>query len=178
MSIIHQKSNYFSGDELERLEHEFADGVTAAQVVALFKQRGFRFSEASFRKYVQMGLLPTSKRVGQKGKYRGSRGLYPASVIRRINLIKRLMSQDMTLEQIRDYFLVIQDKLGSARKAMEELLDELEIKAESQSDGAERDIGNLRRQARGLLKKLEKVSSRLVVKGVQQITDWQGGAND
>jgi len=34
----------------------------------VFPPRGIRFSEATLRKYVQLGLLPRSVRVGQKGK--------------------------------------------------------------------------------------------------------------
>ena len=34
-----------------------------------------KFSEATLRKYVQLGLLPRSVRVGRKGKHQGSQGI-------------------------------------------------------------------------------------------------------
>ena len=42
---------------------------------------------------MQLGLLPRSVRVGRKGKHRGSQGLYPATVVRQIELVRRLMAQ-------------------------------------------------------------------------------------
>ena len=48
-----------------------------AQIVEAFTDAGVRLSEATFRKWVQLGLLPRSRRVGRKGKHQGSLGLYP-----------------------------------------------------------------------------------------------------
>jgi hypothetical protein len=59
----------FLSDEesLVALEEEHADGLTAAQIVEAFTARGVHLSEATFRKWVQLGLLPRSRRVGRKG---------------------------------------------------------------------------------------------------------------
>src|SRR5678815_1690657 len=74
--------------ELEEIEHSWPDGMTSRQIVDVFETRGIRFSEATLRKYVQLGLLPRSVRVGRKGKHQGSQGMYPARVVRQIQRIK------------------------------------------------------------------------------------------
>ena len=60
--------------EIARIERDFALGVSATTILKIFRPKGVRLSEATFRKYVQAGLLPRSRRVGSKGKHRGSRG--------------------------------------------------------------------------------------------------------
>ncbi len=85
---------------LARLEGEHPEGLTSAQIVEAFLARGVKLSEATFRKWVQQGLLPRSRRVGRKGKHQGSLGLYPSSTVRRIAEIKRLMSENLTIEDI------------------------------------------------------------------------------
>jgi len=62
-------------EELRAIEGTYPHGITAVQIVDAFTSRGIKFSEASFRKYVQQGLLPRSRRVGRKGKHRGSLGV-------------------------------------------------------------------------------------------------------
>src|SRR5437867_12937992 len=56
----------FLGDEqaLLAVERRHPEGLTAAQVVEAFTAGGVRLSEATFRKWVQLGLLPRSRRVG------------------------------------------------------------------------------------------------------------------
>src|SRR5579871_585295 len=76
--------------ELDHLERAHPAGLTAAQVVEVFRARGLKLSEATFRKYVQLGLVPRSRRVGRKGKHQGSMGLYPTTAVRRVNAIKRM----------------------------------------------------------------------------------------
>src|SRR5215813_3207185 len=87
-------------DEFDRLETEHPQGLSAGQIVEFFAPRGVKLAQATFRKYVQLGLLPRSKRVGQKGKHKGSQGIYPVSTIRRIVEIKTLMEGNLTLEEI------------------------------------------------------------------------------
>ena len=87
------------------IEKENPDGLTAVQIVDFFVSRKIRFSEASFRKYVQQGLLPRSRRIGRKGKHRGSMGVYPTKTVRRINQVKTLMAEGYTIEEIQAQFL-------------------------------------------------------------------------
>jgi DNA-binding transcriptional MerR regulator len=96
----------WSEADFERVEREHGAGVSTQQVVELFEHHGEPLTEATFRKYVQLGLLPRSVRVGLKGKHRGSQGLYPATVVRQVELIRRLMAQGYTIAEIQqDVFL-------------------------------------------------------------------------
>src|SRR4029077_4261491 len=78
-------------------------------------------SEASFRKYVQQNLLPRSRRVGRKGKHRGSLGVYPAKTVRRINTVKRLMADGFTIEEIQGQFLLYTDLVEGVAEHFAEL---------------------------------------------------------
>jgi hypothetical protein len=89
---------------LQHLERSHADGLTSVEILDVFARNDIPFSEATLRKYVQLGLLPRSVRVGKKGKHQGSQGLYPASVVRQILRIKQMMSQSYTIEQIQKEF--------------------------------------------------------------------------
>src|SRR5436305_11245771 len=91
--------------ELAEIERRNPEGLSAAQIVETFRARGIKLSEATFRKYVQQGLLPRSRRVGRKGKHQGSMGLYPATTVRRVNEIKRMMGESYTIEEIQRSFL-------------------------------------------------------------------------
>jgi len=71
---------------------------------------------------VQLGLLPRSVRVGRKGKHRGSCGLYPSHVIRRVNVVKGMMAQDRTIEEIQRSFARFKDDIESVEKHLRELL--------------------------------------------------------
>src|SRR3954449_233697 len=113
-------------DEFDRLEQEYPQGISAAQIVDFFVPRGVKLAQATFRKYVQLGLLPRSRRVGEKGKHRGSHGLYPAAAARRIHLIKSLMDEGMTLEEIRSSFVFFRGQLDGVERAFEELFTALE----------------------------------------------------
>jgi DNA-binding transcriptional MerR regulator len=97
--------------------------------VRLFESRGARLSASTFRKYVQMGLLPRSRRVGRKGKHTGSTGLYPVSVVRRIALIKRMMAEGYTVEDIRGSFVTVRNQLEDVEKGLTELVAQLSQKA-------------------------------------------------
>jgi hypothetical protein len=115
-----------TNDELREVEDLHRDGITAVQIVDAFVSRGVRFSEASFRKYVQQGLLPRSRRVGRKGKNKGSLGVYPAKTVRRINVVKRLMGEGYTIEEIQEQFLQFTDLVENVDEALTELLARLE----------------------------------------------------
>ncbi|HEY0840645.1 MAG TPA: MerR family transcriptional regulator [Vulgatibacter sp.] len=119
-------ASLLSDEELAAIEDEHrATGVSAGQVISLFQRRGVRLSEGTFRKYVQAGLLPRSRRVGRKGKNQGSWGVYPANVIRRVNAIKAMMSEGMTLEDIRGSFLFLRGELDVAEEALGAVGEEL-----------------------------------------------------
>lgn len=113
-------------DEFDRLEQEYPSGVSAGQIVEFFAPRGVKLAQATFRKYVQLGLLPRSRRVGEKGKHRGSHGLYPVTAIRRISLIKGLMDEGMTLEDIRGSFIFFRGQLDGVERSLDEFFAALD----------------------------------------------------
>jgi hypothetical protein len=97
---------------LKRIEKENPGGLTSKQILETFREHEVSFSEATLRKYVQLGLLPRSVRIGQKGKHRGSKGVYPVRVIRQIVAIKGMMADDYTIEQIQKEFLFPRGELS------------------------------------------------------------------
>ena len=113
-------------EELDRIEAANPDGLSSSEVIDVFIRAGSKFSEATFRKYVQLGLLPRSKRVGTKGKHKGSRGVYPVSILRQINEIKRLMALDYTIEDIRRHFAFIGGELEDLRSVLTSIFDKLD----------------------------------------------------
>jgi hypothetical protein len=122
--------------EIAEIERAWPNGLTSRQIVDVFETRGIRFSEATLRKYVQLGLLPRSVRVGRKGKHRGSCGLYPALVIRRVNTVKGMMAEDRTIEEIQRSFARFQDDIDSVQKELRELLAGLEREAKTPGGSA------------------------------------------
>ncbi len=115
----------FSEAELAELERRSPDGLTSAEIIRLFQARGFKLSEGTFRKYVQLGLLPRSKRVGKKGKHKGSKGMYPATIVRQITAIKRMMAEGLTIEQIQRSWLRFRPRIEGIESDLGDLLDEM-----------------------------------------------------
>ena len=109
-------------DEIERIEREFPDGLSARAILEVFRPKGVRLSEATFRKYVQTGLLPRSRRVGRKGKHRGSQGVYPVESVRRINAIKKMMAEGLTLEDIKRSFVFFKNGIDQVDRGLDDLL--------------------------------------------------------
>ena len=145
--------------EIARVERELARGITSREVAKLFEAKGARLSEATFRKYVQAGLLPRSRRVGRKGKHTGSSGLYPVDVVRRINLIKRMMAEGYTVDDIRGSFVILRNRLEDFENGLAELLAELGRKARGhpRQRRFEVELGRAEREARAALRRLERV---------------------
>ena len=150
-------------DEIDRLERERAAGISSRDVVRLFEERGARLSAATFRKYVQAGLLPRSRRVGRKGKHAGSTGLYPVSVVRRIALIKRMMAAGLTLDDIRESYAVLRHRVQDLEAAFGELGAELLARAAAnpRRRDAERELERAEKDARSALERLERVAGML-----------------
>lgn len=116
-------------DEIDEIERQCPGGLTSRQIVDVFTARGIRFSEATLRKYVQLGLLPRSVRVGRKGKHRGSCGIYPADVVRRVNQVRAMMAADLTIEDIQKSFVRFKDEIEQVEKGVRELIAGFEREA-------------------------------------------------
>ena len=156
-------------DELERIERDYAAGLPARTIVEIFRPRGVRLSEATFRKYVQAGLLPRSKRVGRKGKHRGSQGLYPVEAVRRINAIKKMMAEGLTLEEIRRSFVFFKNSIDEIDRGVDHVLDgfqhELRFRAfgDRRKKELEAELTDLRRRSEDLLKDMARLGSAVTV---------------
>ena len=125
-------------EEIGDIEQQSPAGLTSRQIVDVFTSRGLRFSEATLRKYVQLGLLPRSVRVGRKGKHRGSCGIYPADIVRRVNQVRAMMAADLTIEQIQRSFVRFKDEIEQVEKGVRELIAGFEREAQGPALDPER----------------------------------------
>jgi hypothetical protein len=161
------RTGLFADQDLRSLEEEHPDGLTAAQIVDLFSGRGLRFSEATFRKYVQLGLVPRSRRIGRKGKHRGSLGVYPAKAVRRINAVRRLMDEGRTIEEIQAELLRFADVIETLEEGLGDLFHRFEAELSSPRFDAKtqknlrREVSDARRDADELLKRLDDLQHRV-----------------
>jgi len=160
----------WSEDELEALEQAFPDGMNVQQIVDVFVERGTRLTEATFRKYVQLGLLPRSVRVGRKGKHRGSQGLYPATAVRQIDHIRRLMAQGFTIEEIQKEFLFVRGDIDALARQIERVYAAIEDALDGRDElgGADplalRALDEARATGAQLLSQLEAIERRLTMR--------------
>ena len=171
-------------EELRAIEGTYAEGITAVQIVDVFTSRGIKFSEASFRKYVQQGLLPRSKRVGRKGKHRGSLGVYPAKTIRRINAVKQLMADGYTIEEIQGQFLLYTDLVEGVAEHLTELWARLGADVAkldpAQRKGLERELAEVRRDGDRVVERLGELTRRVAAPRTDslRLAGAAGGAED
>jgi hypothetical protein len=154
--------------DLAQLERSFPDGLTSAQIINIFQSRGAKLSEATFRKYVQLGLLPRCRRVGSKGKHRGSHGIYPCATVRRINSIKRLMASSYTIEEIQRSFSNFKQQIDEIESALDELFKGFEREISkprfdnSRRRNISREINNARKTATDLVRKIVQIEAQVV----------------
>ncbi len=162
-------------EEIERIERDYAKGVPVRVIVDIFRPRGVRLSEATFRKYVQSGLLPRSRRVGKKGKHRGSQGLYPVEAVRRLNAIKKMMAEGHTLEDIKRSFLVFKSHIDLVERELLGVLDGFEVVLAERGAGdrARRELETrlraLRVQTRELLQAVVRFGSAVTARRSDEV---------
>jgi len=177
-----RKGELLSDEELDAIEETYKGGLTAVQIVEVFTRRGVRFSEASFRKYVQQGLLPRSRRVGRKGKHRGSLGVYPAKTVRRINAVKQLMLEGHTIEEIQAQHLQYTDLVEGIAEGLAELLERLEADTADQPErrAFQKDLAEVKRVADELTRRLDDLARRATAPGADRLrrTGAAGSAED
>jgi DNA-binding transcriptional MerR regulator len=154
--------------ELAEIERIWPNGMTSRQIVDVFETRGIRFSEATLRKYVQLGLLPRSVRVGRKGKHRGSCGIYPSHVVRRVNAVKGMMAENLTIEEIQRSFVKFKDDIDGVEKDLRDLLSGFEREAKAPTAQSsehrrelEQDIVDAKRAAGELVRRIANLERRL-----------------
>jgi hypothetical protein len=170
--------------ELRAIEKEFPEGLTSVQVVDVFTRRGIRFSEATFRKYVQQGLVPRSRRVGRKGKHQGSMGLYPATTVRRIHLVKTLMADNYTIEDIQRRVLRFRDDVENVTRSCQTLFGSFEAEIGSgELEAGERralmkELAEAKKTADLLVGRIENIERRLGRTQADRPSVAPGGAED
>jgi hypothetical protein len=170
--------------ELLEIERLSPNGMTSRQIVDVFKTRGIKFSEATLRKYVQLGLLPRSVRVGQKGKHQGSRGIYPSNVIRRVNTVKALMAENLTIEEIQRSFVKFKDEISAIENSVRSLFSDFEREAKGRAYEASRrreleeEILDAKRAAGDLVRRISSLESRLSNRGASGLGAVVGGGSD
>lgn len=158
-------------DEIERIERDHAGGLPVRAILEIFCPRGVQLSEATFRKYVQAGLLPRSRRVGRKGKHQGSRGLYPVEAVRRINAIKKMMAEGHTLEDIKRSFLFHRNHIDQLERDLASVLDGFQSELGGRPFGGdhrrtlEEELGALRRRAQDLVRDVARLGSAVTARG-------------
>lgn len=154
---------------LARIEREHMAGLTSADILDVFASHGVRLSEATLRKYVQLGLLPRSVRIGKKGKHQGSKGVYPVSVVRQILQIKRMMAESYTIEQIQKEFLFMRSDLEQLEQTLGSIFKKLEQVLKSQkkdvtAQAMTREVGSARSLSKELLQRLQAIEHRITAK--------------
>ncbi|WP_437627381.1 MerR family transcriptional regulator [Sorangium sp. So ce1151] len=152
---------------LDRIEREHAQGITSSDILELFAAHNIKFSEATLRKYVQLGLLPRSVRVGRKGKHQGSQGMYPATVVRQVQRIKEMMAQDYTIEEIQREFLFVRGDIEELERTMTKVFNALrdaakERRSETSGRAIAQDLASAETLARELVAKLSLIEERLM----------------
>jgi hypothetical protein len=153
-------------DTLANLERQYASGLTSSDLMDVCASHGIQLSEATLRKYVQLGLLPRSVRVGRKGKHKGSLGLYPARTIRQLVRIKEMMAKSYTIEEIRRDFLFVrtdieqlEQTLGCIFQALTKVLKQR--RQDTSTVVVSREVNQARKQSRELVTQLSSIESRL-----------------
>ena len=166
--------------QIRDIEANSPDGLSSQQLVGVFEDAGIKFSEANLRRYVQLGLVPRSRRVGQKGKHLGSHGVYPIRAVRRINTIKKLMGERYTIEEIQAKFLTFKDSIETLDEALEELLSAFTAKIDAEEPSPRRDqlygeLRSLKSAADALLSGVYRIE-KLLIAGSAAVRPRGGGA--
>jgi DNA-binding transcriptional MerR regulator len=158
---------------LEQVEQDHSGGITSADLLSFFEAQDVRFGEATLRKWVQLGLLPRSVRVGRKGKHQGSKGKYPVRVVRQILRIKELMEKDLTIEEIQRQILFVRGDIEELEQTLDKVFRALDKSVDEHASAhaaaphpglrvAKADIVRARSLADDLLVRLEKIEERLI----------------
>jgi len=151
---------------LVRIEREHADGLTSVEILDLFVRHGVHLTEATLRKYVQLGLLPRSVRVGRKGKHQGSQGVYPVVVVRQILRIKEMMADNYTIEQIKRDVLFMRGDIQQLASTLDSIFETLarvvkERRGETYAQSVARDVEGAKAISRDLVARLGAIETRL-----------------
>jgi DNA-binding transcriptional MerR regulator len=151
---------------LVSLERQYEAGLTSGALLDVCGAHGIPLTEATLRKYVQLGLLPRSVRVGRKGKHKGSLGVYPVRALRQLLRIKEMLAESYSIEEIRQDFLFVRTDLEQLEQTLGcifvTLSRVLEKRARNtRSLGLGREMTLVERQGRDLVARLVAIESQL-----------------
>jgi DNA-binding transcriptional MerR regulator len=151
---------------LADLEARKREGLTSSEILKLFEDHGLKFSEATLRKYVQLGLLPRSVRVGRKGKHTGSQGIYPASIVKQILAIKQMMAENLTIEEIKREVWFVRGDIEELERKLEKIFATVrgslkKQRSEPTAKAVGTEIGAAEALAKELVGRLVKLEERL-----------------
>ena len=116
---------------------------------------------------MQLGLVPRSRRIGRKGKHRGSLGVYPAKAVRRIAAVRRLMDEGRTIEEIQAALLRFADVIETLEEGLTDLFGRFDAELKSPrfegkpGKSLRRELDDARRDADELIKRLDDLSQRV-----------------
>ena len=102
---------FFAETELIKIENDekYKSGLLFEEVNQILTEKGMILKLPTFKKYINLKLIPVS--IGRKIVGRGSKGLYPSSVIREINFIKYALYSNLNftkaVQRFRTSFLEI-----------------------------------------------------------------------
>ena len=152
---------------MERIEREHSVGISSVQILDLLASLGIRFSEATLRKWVQLGLLPRSIRVGRKGKHAGSQGLYPVGIVRQILQIKEMIAGDLTIEQIQRDVLFVRGDIEELERSLKKVFLSFEkgadnVRSQTVAFGVAHDVTAAKTLAQQLVLRLTAIEQRLI----------------
>jgi hypothetical protein len=153
--------------DLSRIEKAHSRGFTSTEILAVLAEHQVLLSEASLRKYVQLGLLPRSVRIGRKGKHQGSQGIYPVGIVRQVLRIKSMMAQDYTIEQISREFLFMRSELQLLELTLGQIFSKIErVIKDRRTSGipqtVAKNVSEARSLSRELISRLRTIETRLI----------------
>src|SRR5262245_44283476 len=95
-------------------------------------------------------------------------GLYPATVVRRVNAIKQMMAESYTIEDIQRSFLRFKDEIESIERGLKDLFEgfERELRSPEFDSGRRktlsREIEDARRKGEELVERIEGLERQVV----------------
>lgn len=109
----------FTRRDIDVIARKNPAGLSVEQIIGMLGTHGLHLTAPTFHKYVQLGLLPQSRRIGSRGRHRGSHGLYPVTTLLLVVRIRQLLPS-ATLKQIRDR-LAFELRMSEAQRAEAEV---------------------------------------------------------
>ncbi|GAC1590884.1 MAG: hypothetical protein NVS3B20_17220 [Polyangiales bacterium] len=161
-------SDPLTDETITRIEAMHPAGLTSQGILDALDGTEFKISEATLRKWVQLGLLPRSVRVGRKGKHQGSQGMYPAAIVRQVKRIKEMMALDFTIEEIQREFLFARADIEESARVLAKAIEGLdraiaERAGAPAAKGLRRDLDDVRALAGKLVDDLTIIEERLTM---------------